>query len=158
MDLNEKQEWLKKERDEFLKRERESLEACKKIWADERKSFKQYDINSFIAKSKNDDDLTVLMERISDWVVKSQGDEKKNTLYMELLKCVYRIHSYCFNIETSISQAGAMFLSSEDIRKNTLSSHSKEKLMYVTKINQLERDLENAKKQIEFHENNGKRK
>ncbi|MNG38805.1 hypothetical protein D3C84_1266410 [compost metagenome] len=51
-----------------------------------------------------------------------------------------------------------MFLSSEDIRKNTLSSHSKEKLMYVTKINQLERDLENAKKQIEFHENNGKRK
>lgn len=148
---------LKAERSDFLKREKEQLEIARIHWEKERQSFKHSDINTFIAKTKNDDDLSVLMEKMTEWVNLTKGDETKNKVYLELLKCVFRIHSYCFNIETTISQAGALYFTSEEILKNTVGHNSKEKIVYINKIKQLEKELENAKKQIEFHEN-GKRK
>jgi len=138
------------EKEELKKLQAEQLNLWKRIRGDERKRFNEVDMISVIAKSKNDDDLQFLMEKFSEWVNASKNDSSKNKVYIDLLKCLYRIHSYCFNIETTVSQAVAMAKTAEQISDNTASSLSKEKLLLMSKIKQQEQEIDRLKKELAF--------
>jgi hypothetical protein len=149
-------EQLENEKKSFVEVELEQLKLHRMIWEKERKTFESIDAISYISKCKNNDDIQILMEKITEWVTLTKDNPEKNAVYVDLLKCIYRIYSYCFNIETTVGQAGVMMHTSETILKNTVSAHNKEKMQYVLKINKLEKELEIAKKEIEFITKNSK--
>ena len=147
---------------EQLEKDKEALNALeidqakhwKKIQNQERKLFNEVDLISIIARTKNNDDLQLLMEKMTDWVGSAKSDNARKT-YIELLQAVYRIHSYCFNIETTVSQAIVMAKTAEEISNNTTSSFSKEKLQLMLKIKSLEADKKRLENEIEFLNKNG---
>ncbi len=145
---------LDKDREERKQIQIEQSKHWKKIQDQERKLFNEVDLISIIARTKNNDDLQLLMEKMTDWVGSAKSDNARKT-YIELLQAVYRIHSYCFNIETTVSQAIVMAKTSEEISKNTTSSFSKEKLQLMLKIKSLEADKKRLENEIEFLNKNG---
>ena len=145
---------LDKDREERKQIQIEQSKHWKKIQDQERKLFNEVDLISIIARTKNNDDLQLLMEKMTDWVCSAKSDNARKT-YTELLQAVYRIHSYCFNIETTVSQAIVMAKTAEEISNNTTSSFSKEKLQLMLKIKSLEADKKRLENEIEFLNKNG---
>ena len=145
---------LDKDREERKQIQLEQSKHWEKFRVQERKLFNEVDLISIIARTKNNDDLQLLMEKMTDWVGSAKSDNARKT-YIELLQAVYRIHSYCFNIETTVSQAIVMAKTSEEISKNTTSSFSKEKLQLMLKIKALEADKKRLENEIEFLNKNG---
>lgn len=134
--------------------ENQQVSMWQRIREQERKRFNECDLISLVAKSKNDDDLQVLMEKFTEWIGLVKDNVKKNG-YLELLKSVYRIHSYCFYLETASSQAIVQAKTEEEIRNNTNKSMYKEKLLLIQKINSLEEKVKQLENQIEFTTKNG---
>lgn len=147
-------EQLEKDKEALKSLEIDQVKHWKKIQNQERKLFNEVDLISIIARTKNNDDLQLLMEKITDWVGSAKSDNARKT-YTELLQAVYRIHSYCFNIETTVSQAIVMAKTAEEISNNTTSSFSKEKLQLMLKIKSLEADKKRLENEIEFLNKNG---
>lgn len=119
----------------------------------ERKAFEYADTSIWILKDKNDIDIMLIMDQIVEWNKKAKNSNQQKLL-TELFLAILRIQSYVENLETLNQHAVAKYVTQKELSKNTLSSHAAEVLKYKMEISELERKLENAKKEIDFIERN----
>lgn len=151
MDNKEK---LDLEKNQLKDIEQQQIAIWARIREQERKRFNECDLISLVAKGKNDDDLQVLMEKFTEWIGFVKDNTKKN-IYLELLKSVYRIHSYCFYLETASSQAIVQAKTEEEIRINSARSFSTEKLLLIQKNKNQEQKIKQLEEEIKFLTKNG---
>jgi hypothetical protein len=118
----------------------------------ERKAFEFADTSQFILKDKNDIDIMLLMNQIVEWNKKAKPEQQK--LLTELFLAILRIQNYTQNLETLNQHTVAKYVTQQELSKSTLSSHASEKLKLELRIKQLETELSNAKKEIEFIQGN----
>ena len=118
----------------------------------ERKRFEFAETSQFILKDKNDTDIMLLMDKIVEWNKKAKPEQQK--LLTELFLAILRIQDYTQNLETLNQHTVAKYVTQQELSRSTLSSHASEKLKLELRIKQLETELSNAKKEIEFIQGN----
>jgi len=158
---NDKIENLKKELQEAMREKRSENALIEKAQVRlmveyierERKRFEFADTSLYILKDKNEIDIMLIMNQIVEWSKKAKNVEQKNLL-TELFLAILRVQNYVQNLETLNQHSVAKYVTQMELSNNTLSSHAREVLKYKVKIKELEKELENAKKEIEFIERN----
>lgn len=116
---------------------------------EERKRFEFAETSQFILKDKNEIDMMLLMEKIAEWNKSAKNDSQKKLL-TELFLAILRIQSYVQNLETLNQHTVAKYVVEVDSSKKRDSYHASQKLKLELEISKLKKDLENAKKEIEF--------
>lgn len=128
-----------------------------KFLKNQRKSFEYADISMWLLQDKNETDIIFLGEKLDDWKSKAKPESEQLKVLSEMMMTLFRIQSYCFNMETINKASVAELVLERERRKDSESESHRLKLLHLKEISSLKIELENAKKQIEFHEN-GKRK
>lgn len=150
MDLNE-------ERKEYQNLELARSKLLTKFLEQQRKNFEYADVSMWLLQDKNETDIIYLGEKLDEWKSKAKPESSQLKVLSEMMMTLFRIQSYCFNLETINKQSVAELVKERGRCKSSESELSKLKLNHLKEISTLKIELENAKKQIEFHEN-GKRK
>lgn len=114
----------------------------------ERDSFEYAETSQYLLQEKNESDIMFLMNQIVEWSKVAKEENKK--LFTDLFLAILRIQSYAQNLETLNKHSVAKYIREVEVSKNTASSAYTEKLKHEQEINQLKKDLETAKKEIEF--------
>lgn len=124
----------------------------------QRKSFEYADVSMWLLQDKNETDIIYLGQKLDDWKAKAKPESEQLKVLTEMMMTLFRIQSYCFNLET-INKQSVAELVKERIRSKFAEDETRKlKLQHLKEISVLKIEIQNAKKQIEFHENNGKRK
>lgn len=120
----------------FLKKKRERLDYA--------------DTAQWIAQNQNETDLLLLADSFTEWIGKLKSDDKRKKEFESLLYGIWRISSYCVNLETTCKSAVSMYVTTEK-RNNELVSE-KRTLEYKLSIlnKELEDEIKRLKKEIEF--------
>ncbi len=147
----ELQEAMREKRSENALMEKAQTRLLMEFVERERKRFEFADTSLYILKDKNEIDIMLIIDQIVEWSKKAKNIEQKNLL-TELFLAILRIQNYTQNLETLNQHAVAKYVSQMELSKNTLSSHASEVLKYKLQITELQKQLENAKKEIEFRD------
>lgn len=124
----------------------------------QRKSFEYADVSMWLLQDKNETDIIYLGQKLDDWKAKAKPESEQLKVLTEMMMTLFRIQSYCFNLETINKQSVAELVKERSRSKFAEDETRKLKLQHLKEISALKIEIQNAKKQIEFHENNGKRK
>lgn len=122
------------------------LERAKKI----KENFDYADYAQWIAQDKNLEDLTIVSNAISEWILNPKIAESKKKELTELLQSVWRVMSYCQNLETITKTAVSRYYHAEQ----QFDKYQSEIRMLKMEKEQLEqsknKEIESLKKEIEF--------
>jgi hypothetical protein len=141
------------DRQNNLEKESHQLNLWTKLLDQQRKSFEYADAGQYILDEKCDTDLVYIQDRIVEWSKIAKNDNQKKVLN-EMFLCLLRCSSYIDVIRTLSKQSVAKYVTAE---KRITALHSEIRLMEYDKngqISELQKQLENAKKEIEFRDNN----
>jgi hypothetical protein len=141
------------DRQNNLEKESHQLNLWTKLLDQQRKSFEYADAGQYILDEKCDTDLIYIQDRIVEWSKSAKNDNQKKVLN-EMFLCLLRCSSYIDVIRTLSKQSVAKYVTAE---KRITALHSEIRLMEYDKngqIAELKKQLENAKKEIEFRDNN----
>jgi hypothetical protein len=141
------------DRQNNLEKESHQLNLWTKLLDQQRKSFEYADAGQYILDEKCDTDLVYIQDRIVEWSKSAKNDNQKKVLN-EMFLCLLRCSSYIDVIRTLSKQSVAKYVTAE---KRITALHSEIRLMEYDKngqISELQKQLENAKKEIEFRDNN----
>lgn len=114
----------------------------------ERKDFQYANASQYLLQDKNESDIMLIMNQITEWA-KIAKKENQNT-FTDLFLAILRIQNYVQNLETLNKQSVAKYVRELEVSKNTASSALSDKLKYESEIRELKKQLEDAKKEIEF--------
>lgn len=139
-----------KEQEEQRKLERYQtkliLEHAKKV----RERFDYADTAQWLAENKNLEDLTIVSNAISEWILNPKITESKKKELTELLQSVWRVIAYCQNLETICKTAVSRYSASE----REFDKYQSEIRILKMEKDQLEqsknKEIESLKKEIEF--------
>lgn len=141
------------DRQNSLEKESQMINLWTKLIDQQRKSFEYADASQYILDEKCDIDLVYIQDRIVEWSKSAKNENQKKVLN-EMFLCLLRTSSYIDVIRTLSKQSVAKYVTAE---KRITALHSELRLMEYEKnsqIEQLQKQLENAKKEIEFRDNN----
>lgn len=141
------------DRQNSLEKESQMINLWTKLIDQQRKSFEYADAGQYILDEKCDIDLVYIQDRIVEWSKSAKNENQKKVLN-EMFLCLLRTSSYIDVIRTLSKQSVAKYVTAE---KRITALHSELRLMEYeknSKIEQLQKQLENAKKEIEFRDNN----
>jgi hypothetical protein len=141
------------DRQNNLEKESQQLNLWTKLLDQQRKSFEYADAGQYILDEKCDTDLVYIQDRIVEWSKSAKNDNQKKVLN-EMFLCLLRCSSYIDVLRTLSKQSVAKYVTAE---KRITALHSEIRLMEYDKngqIAELKKQLENAKKEIEFRDNN----
>ena len=134
-----------------LEKESHQLNLWTKLLDQQRKSFEYADAGQYILDEKCDTDLVYIQDRIVEWSKSAKNDNQKKVLN-EMFLCLLRCSSYIDVLRTLSKQSVAKYVTAE---KRITALHSEIRLMEYDKngqIAELKKQLENAKKEIEFRD------
>ena len=115
-----------------------------------RERFDYADSAQWLAQDKNFEDLTIVSNAISEWVLNPKlGKEKKQEL-TELLQSVWRVMDYCQNLETITKSAVQKYVITEKRNSELLSEQMQLQLKYRNLETTTQNIIESLKKEIEF--------
>lgn len=115
-----------------------------------RQRFDYADSAQWLAQDKNLEDLTVVSNAISEWVLNPKlGKEKKQEL-TELLQSTWRVMAYCQNLETTTKSAVQKYVITENRNSELLSELAELKLKYRNLEVSTNNTIESLGKEIEF--------
>ena len=140
------------DRQNSLEKESQMINLWTKLIDQQRKSFEYADASQYILDEKCDIDLVYIQDRIVEWSKSAKNENQKKVLN-EMFLCLLRTSSYIDVIRTLSKQSVAKYVTAE---KRITALHSELRLMEYdknSKIEQLQKQLENAKKEIEFRDN-----
>lgn len=140
------------DRQNSLEKESQMINLWTKLIDQQRKSFEYADASQYILDEKCDIDLVYIQDRIVEWSKSAKNENQKKVLN-EMFLCLLRTSSYIDVIRTLSKQSVAKYVTAE---KRITALHSEFRLMEYEKnsqIEQLKKQLENAKKEIEFRDN-----
>ena len=116
----------------------------------ERERFEFADTSQSLAYEKNLEDTIILNEAITNWLLNPKLDAKRKAELNELLLSLWRVMSYCSNLETVTKTAVSRYVLAEK-RNAELAS---EKRILELKYQQLEltknKEIDALKQEIEF--------
>lgn len=141
------------DRQNNLEKESQQLNLWTKLLDQQRKSFEYADAGQYILDEKCDTDLIYIQDRIVEWSKSAKNDNQKKVLN-EMFLCLLRCSSYIDVLRTLSKQSVAKYVTAE---KRITALHSEIRLMEYDKngqIAELQKQLENAKKEIEFRDKN----
>jgi hypothetical protein len=139
------------DRQNNLEKESQQLNLWTKLLDQQRKSFEYADAGQYILDEKCDTDLVYIQDRIVEWSKSAKNDNQKKVLN-EMFLCLLRCSSYIDVLRTLSKQSVAKYVTAE---KRITALHSEIRLMEYDKngqISELQKQLENAKKEIEFRD------
>lgn len=115
-----------------------------------RQRFDYADSAQWLAQDKNLEDLTVVSNAISEWVLNPKlGKEKKQEL-TELLQSTWRVMAYCQNLETVAKSAVQKYVITENRNDELLAELTQLKLKYRNLEVSTNNTIESLGKEIEF--------
>ena len=115
-----------------------------------RQRFDYADSAQWIAQDKNLEDLTIVSNAISEWVLNPKlGKEKKQEL-TELLQSIWRVMAYCQNLETVSKSAVQKYVVAENRNDELLAELTQLKLKYRNLEVSTNNTIESLGKEIEF--------
>ena len=122
------------------------LEQAKKV----RERFDYADTAQWLAQDKNLEDLTIVSNAISEWVLNPKITEAKKKELTDLLMSVWRVLAYCQNLETITKTAVSRYNQAE----SQFDKYQSEIRILKMEKEQLEqsknKEIESLKKEIEF--------
>lgn len=115
-----------------------------------RKRFDYADTAQWLAQDKNLEDLTLVSNSISEWVLNPKLSESKKKELTDLLMSIWRVMTYCQNLETICKTAVSKYCETE----STIDKYTSE-IRYLKLENQnLElsknKEIDALKKEIEL--------
>jgi hypothetical protein len=142
MDSKKQQEQRKIERHQV----KLILEQSKKV----RERFEYADTAQWLLQDKNLEDLSLVSNAISEWILNPKiGPEKKKEL-TELLQSIWRVMAYCQNLETLCKTSVSRYIDAESKFDKLQTEICKLKLEKHNLELSKNKDIENLKKEIEF--------
>ncbi len=140
---------LKDKRLEQKNKEMSQVSLMSKYFKQQRERFDYADTAQWILDDKCDTDLIFIQEKVSEWISSAKTDAQKKVLN-EMFLGILRINSYIDQMRTLNKHTVAKYVSTEKLLQ---AAHSEKKILELDKNNEilkLKKDLENAKKEIEF--------
>lgn len=140
---------LENNRTEEKKKENQQLSLMSKFMEQQRERFDYADAAQWILDEKFDVDLIFMQEKVLEWLKSAKNENQKKVLNEMIIVC-FRINSYTDQLRVLNKATVAKYVTAEK-RINSLSSelrlfgYDKDK-----EIEQLKKELSNAKKEIEF--------
>lgn len=123
-----------------------------------RKYFDYADLSQNILEQQKEDDLLLLQEWLVNVHSKLKDEDSRKDEVFNLIKSVWRLQSYCGGLET-ICKSSTVIVLTHMKRIEELESELRIcKLKEIQNNAKNEKEISTLKKQIEFHENNSKRK
>lgn len=139
---------LNKKRNEFGLNEMNHMKLVKKHFEKQRQRFEYADTAQWIRQDKNETDLIYVSEKLAEWSEKAKPENRKQ--FEDLILSLFRIQSYCVNLETTCKASVAEFVS-ESKKVSYLESEIRRlKVENLNEVSKLKIELENVKKEIEF--------
>ena len=140
---------LKDQREEYKKKEMQQIYLWSKYLEQQRERFDYADTSQWILDDKFDTDLILLQEKIFEWLKSAKNEAQKKVLNELVLVC-FRTSTYVDQMRTLNKATVAKYVT---VEKRLTALHSEMRIALYDKdviIQKLEKDLETAKKEIEF--------
>jgi len=121
----------------------------------QRKYFEYADASQNLLENQKEDDLLLLQDAFMEWLKKVKPEDSRSKDLNLLLRSVWRIQSYCGNLETICRSAVVRVVQSE----KTIERLESEKRLLELEMKQMkskhELEKNSLEKQIEFATKNG---
>jgi len=114
-----------------------------------RDSFEFSDVAQILAKDKNDEDLLFVCDAFTKWHNNSKKEDQKKEL-LSLLQGVWRVSSYCINLETITKQSVSKYVDIEKRNMQLVSEKRTIELKNLQQIEKLENEIKSLKAELEF--------
>ncbi|MFO0089997.1 MAG: hypothetical protein ACK518_04275 [bacterium] len=140
---------LKDQRQESKKKEMQQISLWSKFLEQHRERFDYADTAQWILDEKFDTDLILIQDKVIEWLKTAKNENQKKILNEMFLAC-FRISSYTDNMRTLNKATVSKYVTTE---KRLTALHSEMRIALYEKdqeIEKLKKDLETAKKEIEF--------
>ena len=115
-----------------------------------RQRFDYADSAQWIAQDKNLEDLTIVSNAISEWVLNPKLSDGKRQELTELLQSIWRVMAYCQNLETVAKSAVQKYVITENRNDELLAELTQLKLKYRNLEVSTNNTIESLGKEIEF--------
>ena len=140
---------LKDERAEQKRKEQQQVSLMSKFLEQQRERFDYADTAQWVLDEKFDTDLIFVQDKVIEWLKTAKNDNQKKVLNEMIMVC-FRINSYTDQMRTLNKATVAKYVT---VEKRLTALHSEMRLSLYDKdqeIQNLKKDLETAKKEIEF--------
>lgn len=135
-----------KQREENNRLELLQAKANINLTAKVRERFNYADTSQWLAQDKNLEDLTIVSNAITEWILNPKITEAKKKELTELLQSVWRSMAYCQNLETVTKTA----VSKYSFTEKQFSKYLSEIRLLKLEKTQKDKEIESLKKEIEF--------
>jgi len=115
-----------------------------------RQRFDYADSAQWIAQDKNLEDLTIVSNAISEWILNPKLSKEKKQELTELLQSTWRVMAYCQNLETVAKSAVQKYVITENRNDELVSELTQLKLKYRNLEVSTNNTIESLGKEIEF--------
>jgi hypothetical protein len=143
-------ESLNKQREESKIAEKREASLLLRMVKGQRDNFEFAEASQNLASEKNLEDTMILNNAITNWVLNPKLEESKKKELNDLLLSLWRVMSYCSNLETICKTAVSKYVLTEKRNSELVS----EKRILELKLQQLEqiknKEIDALKKEIEF--------
>jgi len=108
---------LQAQREEQKILEKKQVDLMLKIINEQRSRFEFAEVSHHLAFEKNVEDLTVLNDALTEWILKLKPEDKRKKELTNLLQSVWRVMTYCQSLETITKTAVSKYVGLE--KRNT---------------------------------------
>lgn len=143
-------ESLKDLRNEQGDLERAQTALMIKFLKQQRQNFDYADTMQHIAQQQNEDDLLILGDSLVKWITKLKPDDPRKKEFTLLLEGVWRIGSYCGNLQTICKSAVARYIQIDKDFHNASSKLRIANYDFEKERQEYEKTIENLRKEIQF--------
>jgi len=116
----------------------------------QRKHFEYADTSQYLLEQQKEDDLIILQDAFVGWIGKIKQDDPRGKEFNLLLRSIWRIQSYCGNLETICRAAVVKVVQHEKRIKQLESENRLLKLESDLVISNQKTQIKKLEEEIEF--------
>lgn len=120
----------------------------------QRKHFEYADTSQYLLEQQKEDDLIILQDAFVGWIGKVKQDDPRGKEFNLLLRSIWRIQSYCGNLETICRAAVVKVVQHEKRIKQLESENRLLKLESDLVISNQKTQIKKLEEEIEFTSKN----
>lgn len=141
---------LNKEREENRLLEQQQIGLFTKFVRQKRERFDFADTTHWIALNKKEEDFLILCDTFTKWHNAINLEDKRRNELLDLIQTVWRLQSYCINIETIIQSSVAEYVTSEKRNLELVTENRRKELEFILTEKKYLSKIEELGKEIEF--------
>jgi len=133
-------------------KEKQNVSIFIKALESEKKRFEYAEASQWLLDDKCDTDLIYIQEKLSEW--SSKAKETQKPVLNEMYFGIMRVYSYIENLRTLTKTAVSKYVGLEKENSRLHSELNLQRMNHSQEIKKLTKELEDAKKEIEFIQGN----